>query len=90
MVATWSASQVEEVAEEEWNEEASCSPKDRRLPEASRKQEEKVREANEVWRIEEEWDSWDSESVAIFQDLRTKVVCLEEESQSLDADDGGE
>ena len=90
MVATRAASQVEKVAEEQWHEEASCSPEERRLPEARREQEEEIWEADRVWRIEEEWDSWDSESVAIFQDLRTKVVGLEEESQGLDADNGGE
>ena len=90
MVATWAASEVEEVAEEKRDEKASRRPEKRRLPEARREQEEEVREADRVWRIEEEWDSWDSERVSIFQDLRAQVVSLEEEVQGLDADDGGQ
>lgn len=90
MVATWATGKVEEVAEKQRDEKASRSPEERRLPEASREQKEEVWEANRAWRVEEEWDSWDCERVAILQNLRTEVVRLKKESQGLDADDGGE
>lgn len=87
MVAAWAAGQIEEVAEEERDEEASCSPKDGRLPEAAGEEEEEVWDVDWVWNVVDEWDSWNGEGIAVFQELWAKVVGFEEQGQRLNTDD---